>query len=45
MSNLIFNLRIFYWHFQIARDAPYVRFGFNHYRWEHGIGWHWIELF
>lgn len=36
MSNLLLNLRIACWHFQIMRDRPWVRFGFNRYRWEHG---------
>lgn len=44
MSNLIFNLRIFYWHFQIKRDSPYVQFGFNSYRWHRRAVWPWIEL-
>lgn len=44
MSNLIFNLRLWYWHFQIARDAPWVSISFNRYRWGSGERSPWIEL-
>jgi len=44
MSNTIFNLRVLYWHFQILRDRPYVRFGFNAFRWERGERSPWIQL-
>lgn len=30
------NLRVAYWHFQITRDRPWVRFSFNRYRWGRG---------
>lgn len=44
MSNLIFNLRVFYWHFQIMRDRPFVRISANSY-WKNGK-WKekWVEL-
>lgn len=31
MSNLLLNIRIFRWHFQIHRDRPFVSFGYNEY--------------
>ena len=36
MSNAILNLRVLYWHLQILRGRPFVRIGFNAYRWERG---------
>lgn len=44
MSNLIFNLRFWYWHFQIRRDRPWISLSFNPYHWNHGIGWRWFQL-
>ena len=36
MSDLIFNLRVWYWHFQIGRNWPWLRFGRNEWRWQRG---------
>lgn len=35
MSNLWLNLRVWYLHFQIMRDRPWVRIGMNWYLWDH----------
>ena len=44
MSNLLFNLRLWYWHFQIRRDRPWISFSRNPYRWARGERSPWIEL-
>lgn len=45
MSNCIINLRIVYWHLQVLRDRPYVRFSYNAYHKINGIGWRWVEWY
>jgi hypothetical protein len=45
MSNLFFNIRVLYWHFQLMSDRPYVRFSFNPHHWEQGIGWSWVRVY
>lgn len=32
MSDLLLNLRIWYYHFQIKKHRPWVRISFNRYR-------------
>lgn len=44
MSNLWINLRLWYWHLQVSRDAPWVWISFNKYRWINGYRSPWIEL-
>jgi len=45
VSNLILNLRVWYWHLQIDRDRWWApRITFNDYRWELGERSPWIEL-
>lgn len=39
------NLRVFYWHLQLATDAPFVRIVFGRYAWEHGISWRWVQTY
>jgi hypothetical protein len=39
MSNTIVNIRVFYWHFQVMRDRPWVRLSFNRYWWDVGVRW------
>lgn len=43
MSNLLFNLRVWCWHFQIMRDRPWVRVGYNKYH--RGAGSSFVELY
>lgn len=46
MSNLIFNLRIACWHFQIERDWPWFRVSFNDYhKGRLGKGSPWVEWY
>lgn len=44
MSNLLLNIRFWYWHFQISRDRPYGSFGRNRWRWENGERFPWFEI-
>ena len=44
MSNLIFNLRIKTWHFQIMRDRPFIRIYRNMYYYKNP-NFPWMELY
>lgn len=38
MSNLIVNIRVAYWHFQVQRDRPWISVSLNRYWWDRGVG-------
>jgi hypothetical protein len=44
MSNLIFNLRILYWHIQIERHPLRGAIRFNTFLWHRGLKGQWVEL-
>lgn len=44
MSNLLFNMRIGCWHFQISKDMPFVKFVYNQAHIGNPTG-RWVDLY